>query len=419
MEPVAAANPAEDHSKAVNALIAGFLGWAIDAFDFFVLVFILSAVAKDFGRSIPEIALTITGSLAMRPVGAFIFGLLADRYGRRRLLMAVVIFYSLMEVLSGLAPTYTAFLVLRLLYGIGMGGEWGVGASLTMESVPQRWRGMASGLLQEGYTFGYILAAICYFFVYPHWGWRPMFFIGAAPAVITLYFCARVEEPRAWHESRTDAATYRRLIFKNWKLFGYLVILMAMMSFISHGTQDLYPTFLQRQRNYSVQATAIITIISMVGAMLGGFIFGHFSDRIGRRRAMITALLLAAASIPLWVMAPNRPLIILGAFIMQFMVQGAWGVIPAHLSELSPGELRGFFPGFAYQVGILIASSISYVEALLGEHFSYSAALAVLAAIVLIVGAVVIRVGPEAKGISFVRPESSPAQLAGAAQEKT
>ncbi len=408
MTSLAALNPAEDRANARNALMAGFLGWTIDAFDFFVLVFILSAVARDFGRSIPEIALTITGSLAMRPVGAFVFGLLADRYGRRLLLIANIIFYTLMEVLSGLAPTYAVFLVLRLLYGIGMGGEWGVGASLTMESVPKKWRGIASGLLQEGYAMGNILAAVCYYTVFPRWGWRPMFFVGALPALITLYFCWKVREPKAWHQSRTDSGTYKRLIFKNWKLFGYLVLLMAMMNFISHGTQDLYPTFLQRQRGYSVDATAIISIISMIGAMLGGIVFGHFSDRIGRRRSMLTAVLLAAVTIPLWIMAPNQALIVVGAFIMQFMVQGAWGVIPAHINELSPGQLRGFFPGFAYQVGVLLASSISYVEAVLGEHFTYASSMGVLAAIVLLVGAVVIWSGPEAKGIAFVRDESSP-----------
>jgi SHS family lactate transporter-like MFS transporter len=418
MSSLAAIHPDADRANARNALVAGFLGWTIDAFDFFVLVFIVSAVAKDFGRSIPEIVLTITGSLAMRPVGAFIFGLLADRHGRRPLLIANILFYSLMEVLSGLAPTYGVFLVLRLLYGIGMGGEWGVGASLTMESVPQKWRGFASGLLQQGYAVGNILAAIAYYTIFPRWGWRPMFFIGALPAVITLYFCWKVQEPQAWHQSRTDAATYKRMIFKNWKLFGYLVLLMAMMNFISHGTQDLYPTFLQRQRGYSVDATAIISIISMIGAMIGGVVFGHFSDRIGRRRSMVIAVLLAAVTIPLWILAPTQTLIVIGAFLMQFMVQGAWGVIPAHINELSPGQLRGFFPGFAYQVGVLIASSISYVEAVLGEHLSYTFSMGVLAAIVLLVGAVVIWLGPESKGISFVRPEAPATPMPEAVQER-
>ena len=389
-------------TNARNAVLAGFLGWTLDAFDFFVLVFVLSAIGKNFGRSIPAVALTITVTLAMRPVGAFAFGLLADRYGRRLVLMANVAFYSLMEVMSGLAQSYTQFFLLRLLYGIGMGGNWGVGASLAMESAPPKWRGILSGLLQEGYALGNVLAAIAYYTLFPRWGWRAMFFIGAAPGLLTMLVCLRVEESQAWRESRTDWTNYRRAIFKNSRLFLYLVALMAAMNFISHGTQDLYPTFLQRQRHFDVNATALITGLSMIGAILGGLTFGHFSDRRGRRRSMVWAVLLAVAAVPLWVLAPNQPLIILGAFIMQFMVQGAWGVIPAHINELSPPQLRAFFPGLAYQLGVLIASSIGFIEALLGEHFSYTISMGSLAIVVLFIGAVVISAGPEAMGVSFV-----------------
>ena len=393
----------DSRSKARNALLAGFLGWTLDAFDFFVLVFVLSAVARDFGRSIPAIALTITATLAMRPLGAFTFGLLADHYGRRLVLLANVAFFSLMEVMSGLAQSYTQFFLLRLLYGIGMGGNWGVGASLAMESVPPKWRGVLSGLLQEGYALGNVLAALAYFTLFPRWGWRAMFFIGAAPGLLTMLVCLRVEESQAWRESRTDWTNYRRAIFKNSRLFLYLVALMAAMNFISHGTQDLYPTFLQRQRHFDVSGTALITGLSMIGAILGGLTFGHFSDRRGRRRSMVLAVLLAVAAVPLWVLAPNRPLIVLGAFVMQFMVQGAWGVIPAHINELSPPQLRGFFPGLAYQFGVLIASSIGYLEAVLGEHFGYTLSMGCLAIVVLAIGAAVISVGPEAKGVSFTR----------------
>ena len=337
-----------------------------------------------------------------RPAGAFIFGLLADRYGRRPVLMANISFYSLMEILSGFAPSYGAFFALRLLYGIGMGGNWGVGASLALESVPAKWRGFVSGLLQEGYAVGNLLAAFAYYTIYPRWGWRPMFFVGAIPALLTLLICRYVQEPEAWHVSRTDWSTYRSAIFKNSRLFLYLVALMAMMNFISHGTQDLYPTFLQRQRHFGVNATALITAISMVGAIFGGLAFGHLSDRLGRRRTMMLAALLAIMVIPLWIAAPNEALIMVGAFMMQFMVQGAWGVVPAHINELSPSQLRGFFPGFAYQLGVLIASTIGYLEAILGEHLSYTASMGGLAAVVLVVGAVVIGLGPEAKGVSFL-----------------
>lgn len=403
MTTVTSRNPADQR----NAVLAGFLGWTLDAFDFFILVFVLVPVAHDYGRSIPAIALTITASLATRPIGAFVFGLLADRYGRRKLLIWNILFYSLIEVLSGLAPSYTVFLGLRLLYGIGMGGEWGVGASLAMESVPARLRGLLSGLLQEGYALGYILAAIAYALVFPHFGWRALFYLGGLPGLLSLFVIAKVKETEAWEQSRTDWKGYKRAIFENRRLFAYLIVLMAMMNFISHGTQDLYPTFLKVQRHFSVHATSIITIISMVGAIAGGLIFGYASDRYGRKRAMITAVLLGVLTIPLWVLGSTTAMIVLGAFLMQFMVQGAWGVIPAHLNELSPAQLRGFFPGFAYQLGVLVASSVGYIEAVLAQHFSYAAAMGFLAAVVLILGAVAIAVGPEAKGIAFVH--STPA----------
>ena len=397
-----AATQVDERANQRNALLAGFLGWTLDAFDFFILVMVLDAVAKDFGRTRPEIALTLTASLAMRPIGALLFGIMADRYGRRLPLMLDLIFYSIVEVLSGLAPTYRTFLILRLLFGIGMGGEWGVGASLAMESVPAKWRGVLSGLLQEGYALGYLLAAVAYFVVFPRFGWRAMFFLGGLPALLSLFVRAKVKESDAWHEHRmADWASYRRAIAANWRRFVYLVALMAMMNMISHGTQDMYPTFLQHQRQFTPQDTALVTIVAMLGAIVGGLLFGWLSDRIGRRRAMVSAALTGVLIVPLWVFAPNTPLIILGAFLMQFMVQGAWGVIPAHLNELSPGALRGFFPGFAYQLGVLAASSITYIEALLGEHFTYAQAMGLLAATVLLVDALVIALGPEAKGVSF------------------
>ena len=392
----------DDRANQRNVLLAGFLGWTLDAFDFFVLVMVLPAVAKDLaGGSIPKIALTLTASLAMRPVGALLFGMMADRYGRRLPLMLDIIFYSVIEVLSGLAPNYATFLVMRLLYGIGMGGEWGVGASLTMESVSPRWRGVLSGLLQEGYALGYLLAALVAFFVFPHWGWRPMFFIGGLPALLSLFIRARVKESPAWERSRSDWPSYRRAITRNWKLFLYLVLLMMMMNSISHGTQDMYPTFLKSQRGYSPQETSVVVMISMVGAIVGGVLFGFFSDRIGRRRAMIIAVVLALLLIPLWIFAPSTWVIILGAFLMQFMVQGAWGVIPAHINELSPDAIRGFFPGFAYQIGVLCASSITYLQARFAQHFTYSVVMGASMAVVLVVGAIVIGFGPEKRGVMF------------------
>jgi SHS family lactate transporter-like MFS transporter len=401
-----------------NAVLAGFLGWTLDAFDFFVLTFVIQDVATAFGKTRPDIALTVSLALITRPIGAFIFGLIADRYGRRLPLMLNVLFYAVISVLSGLAPTYTTFLILRMLFGIGMGGEWGVGASLALESASPKLRGLLSGLLQEGYAMGNLLAALAFRVVYvpvhaahPAYAWRVMFFLGGAPALLTLFIRAKVKESEAWKEHRTDWTTYRRSIWQHWPRFLYIVLLMAMMNFMSHGTQDMYPTFLQQQRRYTPSDTASLTMISNVGAILGGLAFGYYSDRSGRRRAMITSALFALLVVPLWVAAPNTALIALGGFLVQFFVQGAWGVIPAHINELSPGHLRGFFPGFAYQLGVAIAASMPYVESVLGEYFTYAQAMGVLAATVMIGVAVVTYFGPEAHGVSFRKPVAPDATI--------
>lgn len=401
-QPQAHLTAVSDSGDHRSALLAGFLGWTLDAFDFFLVGLSLTAIAAEFHKSDADIALSIALTLGFRPVGAFIFGLLADRYGRRLPLMIDLIFYSIVEVLSGLAPNYMTFLLLRALFGIGMGGEWGVGASLAMEKVPAKWRGVLSGLLQEGYAAGYLLAAVCYFFVFPRWGWRPMFFIGGLPALLALFVRYRVKESEVWKRTRHETwGSLGRGIASHWKLFLYLTLLMMMMNFVSHGTQDMYPTLLKRQFQFSTQKVAVVTAVSMVGAICGGLLFGLFSDRFGRRRSMITALVCATAAIPLWAFSPTLSLLVAGGVLMQFMVQGAWGVIPAHLAELSPDSVRGFLPGFAYQCGVLLAGSVAYIEALFARRTSYSIAMA-LTAITVFAGAILVTaLGPEQRGIHF------------------
>jgi SHS family lactate transporter-like MFS transporter len=398
----------EERTNQRNAVLVGFLGWTFDAFDFFVLSFVIDDVARSFGATRPDVALTITLTLAMRPIGAFIFGLLADRFGRRVPLMLNVVFYALISMLSGLAPSFEVFLALRMLFGVAMGGEWGVGASLALESASPRIRGLLSGLLQEGYAVGNLLAALAFRTVYvplhaayPEDAWRALFLIGGLPALLSLYIRAKVKEPAAWRENRTDWTTYRRSIVAHWPRFLYLVLLMAMMNAMGHGTQQMYPTYLQRERLFSPADAAAITMRSMVGAVLGGLCFGAYSDRRGRRRAMLTAVLCGLGVVPLWIAAPSTPLIVLGVFLMQFFIQGAWGVIPAHINELSPGHLRGFFPGFAYQLGNVVAANIVYVQAVLGEHISYRQSMGTLAAGAIACAALVMFFGPEAHGVSF------------------
>jgi len=344
-------------------------------------------------------------TLAFRPVGAFIFGLLADRYGRRIPLMIDLVFFSIVEVLTGLAQNYTTFLVLRALFGIGMGAEWGVGASLVMEKVPPRLRGLVSGLLQQGYAAGYLLAALCYLIVFPHWGWRPLFFIGGLPALLALFVRARVQESEVWRETRHETWSHLgRAIASHWKLFLYITALMAMMNMVSHGTQDMYPTFLERDWAFGPRTRAALTAFSQVGALVGGVLLGLFSDRLGRRRTIGLALAGALLMIPLWAFAPATPLLWLGAFMMQFFVQGAWGVIPAHINELAPDGVRGFLPGFAYQCGVAVASQIPHVQALFAASTTYARTMALSAGLVFIAGAAVALAGPERRGVPFGRP---------------
>ena len=394
-----------DRANARNALIAGFLGWTLDSFDYFILTFVLVQIGGEFHRSVVEMSWTITSGLLARPIGAVIFGLMADRYGRRLPLMIDVLLFSIFEVLCGFAPTYRSFLILRLLFGVCMGGEWGVGASLAMESVPVKWRGTLSGLLQEGYALGFLLASIAFWTVFPRWGWRPMFFIGGLPALLVLFIRAKVKESDAWKAeaaAKLSRRGYWRAVAAHWKRFIYLTLLIASLAFMSHGTQDFYPTFLQLQRHFSPQATAIVNAISMVGAIIGGIVVGLCSDRFGRRRAMITSALLGIPVIPLWMFgSPTIALAATGAFVMQFMVQGAWAVVPAHINELSPGALRGFFPGLAYQLGVVIAAGSATIEAALGRHFTYAQAMGGFAAVAFVVAAIVIAAGPEAHGVPF------------------
>lgn len=389
-------------SSAGAAVFASFLGWTLDAFDFFLVVFTLTAIGKEFGASDAQMAKTLAVTLAFRPVGAFLFGLMADRYGRRLPLMLSLVFFSVMEVCSGLAPDYTTFLIFRALFGIGMGGEWGVGASLAMEAAPRTRRGLLSGFLQEGYACGYLLAAIVYFVVFPRFGWRPLFFIGGLPALLAVYVRFRVSESKVWQKTKhADWASLGKAIVSHWKLFAYLVVLMTMMNFVSHGTQDMYPTFLQREWGFTPQNRAVLTAFSMIGAIIGGLAFGHFSDRLGRRRAMIAALVGAVLTTPLWAFAPSLPFLVAGAFIMQFMVQGAWGVIPAHITELSPDSVRGFLPGFAYQCGVALAGYVSVIEAMFAERTSYKVAMSLTAATVFIGAALATWAGHERRGAEF------------------
>ncbi len=376
-----------------NTFIACFLGWSLDAFDFFILILCVNALATDFHEKVSAITQAIFWTLAMRPVGAFLFGMMADRYGRRLTLMIDIIAYSVFELASAFAPSLKIFLVMRALFGIAMGGEWGVGAALAFETLPAEGRGFFSGLLQEGYVVGYLLAALVYRTLFPSIGWRGMFVVGALPAFLVLYIRTKVEESPAWLQGRVSREPEHRLwgdIVSHAGIFAFLVVLMFAFNSFSHGTQDLYPTFLERNLSFTPQTTGLIVMIYNVGALLGGIVFGSWSERIGRRRAIVIAALLAIPVIPLWAYSHTAPLFAIGGFLMQFMVQGAWGVIPAHLNELSPAGVRGTFPGFAYQLGNLLSSRNSVIQAKLAESRYGGAFAPVLAWTVLLVSSLVV-----------------------------
>jgi SHS family lactate transporter-like MFS transporter len=400
----------EDLRRARNVVIAAFLSWTLDAFDFFILIFTFDDVAKTFGVSVKSITFAITLTLATRAVGAFIFGRLADIYGRKPVLMLVVLLYSVFEMASGFAWSFVSFLVIRTFFGIAMGGEWGVGSSLAMETIPDRWRGWVSGLLQAGYPMGYFLATLLFGFAFQYIGWRGMFFVGAAPALLIFFINAQVEESPAFQKIKAGPrVSAMQILRKNGKLALYAVVMMAAFNFFSHGTQDIYPKlYLAKQVGFSHKTLTDIVLIYNVGAMLGGVCFGLLSQKIGRRYAIAAACLLSLLVLYFWSHETSFAALAVSAFLMQFAVQGAWGVVPVHLNELSPAEIRGTFPGFVYQLGNFIASFNAPIQvAIAGSTHNYGYALMVVAGSVAVILIVLMLFGPEAKDVSMANKEAA------------
>ena len=390
----------------VRAVTAAFLGWTMDAFDYFIVVLVYADIAADFGVSLTRMAFLTTVTLVMRPVGAAIFGLWADKVGRRRMLIIDVSFYSVVGFTCAFAPNFTVLLVLRALYGIGMGGEWGLGASLAMEKVPARRRGLVSGILQQGYATGYLLAALAYLLVrnYTDWGWRGLFALSIVPALLTLFLRTKVTESETWVETKANVdrhkTTARQILSSPTVLrrFGYLVLLMTAFNWMSHGTQDIYPTFLKKGLGFSPNTALYIAMFYNVGALLGGTLMGALSERVGRRAVVVGCALLALPLLPLFAASHALGLVCLGSFLTQFLVQGAWGVIPAHLTEMSPAEIRGFYPGVTYQLGNCLAAFNLPIQERLAASHSYTFAITVTMVPVFIAVAVLAAIGKEARG---------------------
>jgi SHS family lactate transporter-like MFS transporter len=390
-----------------RTILAAWLGWTLDAFDFFLLTFLLKDIAKEFGVEVSAVAYALFLTLAMRFVGAFIFGRIGDKWGRKPALMLDILCYSIIGALAAFSPNLTIFLVLRALFGIAMGGEWGLGSSLAMESIPPQARGTVSGFLQCGYPSGFLLAAIVYGLIYGRTfgdytvGWRAMFLLSVLPAFVVLFIRSGVPESPAFEASQAhEKPPLWATIVEHKGLVLYMVLLMLCFNLFSHGTQDLYPTFLQKQHNFDPGTVSWITIVANLGAIAGGLAFGHWSEKIGRVNAITIASLIALPAVPLWAFASTPVLLALGAFIMQVAVQGAWGVIPAHLNELSPSAARATIPAFVYQAGNFLASYNAPLQAKIaeGNGGDYGLALAIVAAVIAVAIVVVIRFSPERRG---------------------
>jgi MFS transporter, SHS family, lactate transporter len=390
-----------------KTVLAAFLGWTLDGFDFFLLTFVLTDIAKEFDVGVPTVAVALTLTLAMRFVGAFIFGQIGDKWGRKPALMLDIVCYSVIGAAAAFSPNLTIFLILRALFGVAMGGEWGLGSSLAMESIPPQARGFVSGLLQCGYPTGLLLATAAFGLLYGRtfgdytFGWRGLFLLSVLPALLVLFIRSAVPESPAFVAAQNQVRpNLWTSIVANWKLVIYAVVLMMAFNLFSHGTQDLYPTFLRAQHKFDTATVTWLSIVGAVGAIVGGLIFGTISEKIGRVNAITLASLIALPALPLWAYSTTPLWLAVGAFVMQIAVQGAWGVVPAHLNELSPGAARATLPAFIYQAGNFLASYNGTFQAKIAEANGgdYSFALALVAGCVAVALIIIIRFSPEKRG---------------------
>ncbi|KAI9029160.1 major facilitator superfamily domain-containing protein [Hyaloraphidium curvatum] len=361
------------------AFVAAFLGWTLDATDYFLLTLAVPDIAKDFGLPTSTVTSAITLTLLLRPLGALIFGLAGDRWGRRYPLMVNVVLYSALELATGFCPDFASFLAVRALFGVAMGGEWGLGASLAMEALPVDCRGLFAGFLQQGYAAGNLLASGIFAASYAIWpnNWRALFYIGSFPAVLVLFIRFAVPESKAFENQKARRERTSSKFFADikltmrsyWARAIYCTILMACFNFLSHGSQDLYPTYITEQLGFDSGTKAATIAIQSTGAIIGGTIIGYFGQYLGRRRAMIAACVAVGALVYPWAFSSTVSGVQASAFFMQFFVQGAWGAVPSYLAEISPPAVRATFPGLMYNLGNMISSASAQIEATIADRY--------------------------------------------------
>ncbi|KIJ08149.1 hypothetical protein PAXINDRAFT_89314 [Paxillus involutus ATCC 200175] len=365
--------------------LSGWIAWTYDALDFFSVALTVNLLSKQFNQQVSAITTAITLTLLFRSLGAVIFGVLSDRFGRKWPLVCNLLLCSSLSLGTSFVTTFPQFLAVRSLFGVAMGGVWGLASSTALENLPVELRGLGSGIVQQGYALGYLIAAIINLTVVPYssHSWRCLFWTASSVSFTTAIVRACIPESavflraKAIEREKGSNTTQKTKIFlretkemlkTHWKLCIYAVLLMAGFNFMSHGSQDLYPTYLESSKGFSSHSATIATIIGNCGAISGGAIAGYTSQYIGRRLTIVICVLLVGSFIPLWIIPTSFAGLAAGAFCVQFGVQGAWGVIPIQLAEMSPPAFRATFPGVAYQLGNMISAASAQIEATGAKH---------------------------------------------------
>ncbi|KAH3680311.1 hypothetical protein WICMUC_000378 [Wickerhamomyces mucosus] len=356
----------------------GFLAWSFDAFDYFAVSINVSRLALEFNKSITDITWAMTLVLMLRSIGSILIGYFADRYGRKWSLIGNLLILTILQIGIGFVQNFKQFLAIRAIFGIVMGGMFGVASATSLESSPKISRSILSGIFQQGYAFGYLLViAFQRAFDQTSKTWRALFWFSSLPPSLIIIWRLLLPENEAFIEQKLHFKTqnasfgkdFIKIFKKYWLKMLYMIILMTGISFMSHGSQDLYPTLLTKQLNFSNDESTITNTIANLGAIIGGILFGHFSGLLGRRFAITICCIFGGCLIYPWAFSFKNVGINVSVFFLQFFVQGALGIIPIHLSELSPPEFKVFVSGTAYQLGNLAASASSTIESKIGEKY--------------------------------------------------